>query len=92
MNFALSSQLSTADPSHPDPPHHQHHWLPLFLAWWVAIGYVAVDDAIFTIGQGLLGYLSLAARENKNFDHEGDDDAERRPLLGAHEEPFGLLS
>lgn len=52
----------------------------------MTIGYVAVDDAIFAIGQGLLGYSSMAARGNKNFDHENDDDAERRPLLGVHDE------
>lgn len=47
---------------------------------------MAVDDAIFAVGQGLLGYLRVAAKENKNFDGDDDDDAERRPFLGAREE------
>ncbi|KAE8354555.1 hypothetical protein BDV28DRAFT_164120 [Aspergillus coremiiformis] len=79
-----------ADPSQPAPL--PRPWLPLFMDWWVFIGYLIVDDAIFAIGQGVLGYLGLrkaaavAPAEARSQRDDDDDDAERRPLLVASEE------
>jgi hypothetical protein len=47
-------------------------------AWWRMIGFVAVDDAIFALGQGIL--LWLALRREKRL---AASDPERRPLLGS---------
>jgi hypothetical protein len=55
--------------------------VPIYLvipAWWRMIGFVAVDDAIFALGQGSL--LWLALRREKRL---AASDPERRPLLGS---------
>ncbi|PYI34456.1 hypothetical protein BP00DRAFT_484769 [Aspergillus indologenus CBS 114.80] len=72
--------------------------LSQFSEWWRCIGFMAVDDAIFAFGQGVLGCFSLlkasaatpaAASEaspRRDGSDDDDDDAERRPLLLAEEE------
>ncbi|PYH83085.1 hypothetical protein BO82DRAFT_391066 [Aspergillus uvarum CBS 121591] len=81
------------DPSEPAPPPPPLSWLRLVLVWWVQLGYVAVDDGVFAVGQGVLGYLGLrqGADEARGY-CGGDGDAERRPLLAADEERSSYLS
>ncbi|OJJ74122.1 hypothetical protein ASPBRDRAFT_192860 [Aspergillus brasiliensis CBS 101740] len=79
-------QVRPYEPPPPDAPLLPRPWLLVFLHWWVFMGYMTVDEVIFAVGQGLLGYLSLrkaAAAEGRS---EGEEEAERRLLLGAAEE------
>jgi hypothetical protein len=50
-------------------------------AWFHMIGFVAIDDAILALGQGVLAVLLwLALRRERRL---ADSDAEREPLLGS---------
>ncbi|RAH71526.1 uncharacterized protein BO66DRAFT_470336 [Aspergillus aculeatinus CBS 121060] len=68
--------------------------------WWRLFGFMVVDDAIFAFGQGALGFWSLlmapaatpAAASEVSPRCDGSDDAERRPLLLADEEPFTYVA
>lgn len=54
--------------------------VPIYLvipSWWQQVGFVAGDDAIFAVGQGIL--LRLALRQRRRGEAS---DAERQPLLG----------
>ncbi|PKX91287.1 PQ-loop repeat-containing protein [Aspergillus novofumigatus IBT 16806] len=54
--------------------------VPIYLvipAWWQIIGFVAVDDAIFALGQGVLLWLALRRGKRLAASHP-----ESRPLLG----------
>lgn len=58
--------------------------VPMYLvipAWFHMIGFVAVDDAIFALGQGFLAVLLwLALRRERRL---ADSDPQREPLLGS---------
>ncbi|PYI00402.1 hypothetical protein BO78DRAFT_438702 [Aspergillus sclerotiicarbonarius CBS 121057] len=64
-------------------------WVWGVVDWWVGAGYVVVDDAVFGIGQGVLGLVDLRGlRGRQNGDEnggeeEGEEEGERRPLLVA---------
>ncbi|TPR04534.1 MgsA AAA+ ATPase C terminal family protein [Aspergillus niger] len=73
------------DPPPPDAPLLPRPWLLVFLHWWMFMGYMTVDEAIFAIGQGVLGYLALRKAAEADGRSEGEE-AERRPLLVAAEE------
>ncbi|GKZ35915.1 hypothetical protein AbraIFM66950_006750 [Aspergillus brasiliensis] len=79
-------QVRPYEPPPPDAPLPPRPWLLVFLHWWVFMGYMAVDEAIFAVGQGLLGYLSLRTATAAEGRREGEEEAERRLLLGAAEE------
>ncbi|GJP95935.1 hypothetical protein CBS63078_413 [Aspergillus niger] len=74
------------DPPPPDAPLLPRPWLLVFLHWWMFMGYMTVDEAIFAVGQGALGYLALRKAAETDGRSEGEEEAERRPLLVAAEE------
>ncbi|PYH72661.1 uncharacterized protein BO88DRAFT_432500 [Aspergillus vadensis CBS 113365] len=74
----------------PPPPTDDHlppqPWLLVFLHWWIFMGYMTVDEAIFAVGQGVVGYLGLRKAIAAEGRSEGEEEAERRLLLVAAEE------
>lgn len=75
-------------PPPPDDPLPPQPWLLVFLHWWIFMGYMTVDEVIFAVGQGVLGYLGLRKAIAAEGRSEGEEEAERRLLLVAAEERF----
>lgn len=56
----------------------RHPIILVFNAWYHMVGFVAVNDGIFALGQAILLWLSLRQMRRA-------EDAERQPLLGSSE-------